>query len=80
MRMSATILNNIDTMKLVDTFSPYIFFFCIDEKDPKITISPGVTEKKLKGYFLKNNLCFYSDVIVESVTYGGVVSGGSHVR
>ena len=45
----------------------------------EITISPGVIERDLQKFFLENNVCFESDVIINSVTYGGVVSGGSHV-
>ena len=45
----------------------------------EVTISPGVTIKELNMFFLQNDICFESNVVPEEVTYGGVVSGGSHV-
>ena len=45
----------------------------------EVKISPGVIERDLQHFFIKNNVCFESDVIINSVTYGGVVSSGSHV-
>ena len=45
----------------------------------EVTISPGVIERHLQHFFIENNICFESDVIINSVTYGGVVSSGSHV-
>ena len=30
-------------------------------------------------FFLQNDVCFESDVILPTVTYGGVLSGGCHV-
>ena len=46
----------------------------------EVTISPGVTiNKELNMFFLQNDICFESNVVPEEVTYGGVVSGGSHV-
>ena len=44
-----------------------------------ITISPGVTTGELMAFFLNNGVCFESDVILSTVTYGGVLSGGCHV-
>ena len=46
----------------------------------EITISPGTTVNELKQFFFNNNICFESNVIIETVTYGGVVSSGCHVR
>ena len=31
------------------------------------------------AFFLKYDVCFDSDVILSTVTYGGVLSGGCHV-
>ena len=45
-----------------------------------VTISPGVTTGELMTFFLQNNVCFESDVILPNVTYGGILTGGCHVR
>ena len=45
-----------------------------------VTIVPGVTTGQLMQFFLANDVCFMADVILSSVTYGGVFSGGCHVR
>ena len=44
-----------------------------------MTISPGVTTGELMAFFLKYNVCFESDVLLPTVTYGGVLTGGCHV-
>lgn len=44
-----------------------------------VTIVPGVTTGQLMQFFLDNDVTFLSDVILPSVTYGGVFSGGCHV-
>lgn len=44
-----------------------------------MTIAPGVTTGQLMKFFLDNDVCFKADVILASVTYGGVFSGGCHV-
>ncbi len=44
-----------------------------------VTISPGVTTGELMEFFLNNEICFESDTIISTVTYGGVLSGGCHV-
>lgn len=44
-----------------------------------VTIAPGVTTGQLMQFFLDNEVTFKSDVILPSVTYGGVFSGGCHV-
>lgn len=44
-----------------------------------VTISPGVTTGELMQFFLLQGVCFESDVILPTVTYGGVLSGGCHV-
>ena len=44
-----------------------------------MTISPGVTGGELMSFFLKYDICFESDVVLPTVTYGGVLSGGCHV-
>ena len=60
----------------------YIFNY-IEEK--KVTISPGVTTGELGFVFLQQGVndgtrcCFLSDVVLGTVTYGGVVSTGCHV-
>ena len=51
----------------------------IDRDGKVVTISPGVTTGELMEFFLKYNVCFESDVILATVTYGGVLSGGCHV-
>lgn len=45
----------------------------------EVTLSPGVTGGELMEFFLNNDICFESDVILPTVTYGGVLSGGCHV-
>ena len=49
-------------------------------KERTITISPGVTTGELMTFFLQNDVCFESDVLLATVTYGGIFSGGCHVR
>ena len=44
-----------------------------------VILSPGVTTGELMEFFLENDICFESDVILPTVTYGGVMSGGCHV-
>ena len=45
-----------------------------------VTISPGVTNGELMAFFLKNKtVCFESGIILPTVTYGGILSGGCHV-
>ena len=44
-----------------------------------VTIAPGVTTGQLMQFFLDNDVTFLADVILPSVTYGGVLSGGCHV-
>ena len=44
-----------------------------------VTISPGVTGGELMKFFLQRDVCFESDVVLPTVTYGGVLSGGCHV-
>jgi len=39
----------------------------------------GVTTGQLMQFFLANDVCFMADVLLPSVTYGGVLSGGCHV-
>ena len=55
-----------------------ILNFCAAEK-MAVTISPGVTTGELMSFFLKHDVCFEADVILPTVTYGGVFSGGCHV-
>ena len=45
-----------------------------------VTISPGVTNGELMTFFLRNNICFESGIVLPNVTYGGVLTGGCHVR
>ena len=44
-----------------------------------MAISPGVTTGELMSFFLQFDVCFESDVVLPTVTYGGVFSGGCHV-
>ena len=44
-----------------------------------VTVSPGVTNGELMRVFLNNDICFESDIIIPTVTYGGGFSGGCHV-
>lgn len=48
--------------------------------DITVTIVPGVTTGELSKFFKKNNVCLKSDVILDKVTYGGVIATGCHVR
>lgn len=47
--------------------------------ETEVTIVPGVTTGQLMQFFLDNDVTFKSDLILPSVTYGGVFSGGCHV-
>ena len=59
----------------------YLFSESKSESEPRtVTISPGVTTGELMAFFLKYNICFESDVLLPTVTYGGIFSGGCHVR
>ena len=42
-------------------------------------IAPGVTTGELMKQFLAKNVCLESDVILPSVTYGGILTTGCHV-
>ena len=42
-------------------------------------IAPGVTTGELMKKCLANNICLESDVILTSVTYGGILTTGCHV-
>ena len=46
----------------------------------EVTISPGVTTGELMNLFMKEKICFKTDVIAQNFTYGGVLANGSHVR
>ena len=56
-----------------------IFFYADDDQKKYVAISPGVTTGELMSFFLQFDVCFESDVIIPTVTYGGVFSGGCHV-
>lgn len=49
-------------------------------EDITVTIVPGVTTGDLSKFFKKNNVCLKSNVILDKVTYGGVIATGCHVR
>ena len=51
-----------------------------ESEERTITISPGVTTGELMAFFLQHNICFESDVVLPTVTYGGVFTGACHVR
>ena len=44
-----------------------------------ITVSSGVAMTEIVDFFLKNNVCFESNAILEGVTIGGIVAPGCHV-
>ncbi|XP_020631040.1 uncharacterized protein LOC110068020 isoform X1 [Orbicella faveolata] len=48
------------------------------DEDITVTIVPGVTTGDLSMFFKKNNVCLKSDVILDKVTYGGVIATGCH--
>ena len=50
------------------------------DEDITVTIVPGVTTGDLSAFFKKNNVCLKSNVILDKVTYGGVIATGCHVR
>ena len=50
-----------------------------DPEKTTVTISPGVTTGELMAFFLANNICFESDAILSTMTYGGLFTGGCHV-
>jgi len=56
---------------------------CLNEPSSKsepitVTLVPGVTTGELSQFFTKNNVCLKSDVILDKVTYGGVIATGCH--
>ena len=61
-----------------------IFYFSLQpsskDGDITVTIVPGVTTGDLSKFFKKNNVCLKSNVILDKVTYGGVIATGCHVR
>ena len=48
--------------------------------DITVTVVPGLTTGDLSKFFTKNNVCLKSNVILDKVTYGGVIATGCHVR
>ena len=44
-----------------------------------ITAASGATVQELMDFFLKNDICFQSNVILRDVTVAGIVSTGCHV-
>ena len=58
-----------------------VFFFFLQGDDSlAVTIAPGVTTGELSEFFKRTNVCFKTDVILDKVTYGGVIAPGCHVR
>lgn len=49
-----------------------------ENKPITVKIAPGVTTGELSEFFTRNNLCLMSDVILDKVTYGGVIATGCH--
>ena len=56
-----------------------LIFLSFSIEKTEVTIVPGVTTGELMEFFLKNGVCFESDVILMNVTYGGVQTTGCHV-
>ena len=44
-----------------------------------ITAASGVNVQELMDFFLKENICFPSNVILRDVTVAGIISTGCHV-
>ena len=45
-----------------------------------ITLSPGVNNAEILNPMIKADVCFRSSVIIPTTTFGGMLSGGCHVR
>ena len=45
----------------------------------KVKMSPGATTGEMLDFSLNNNLCFESNAILLTVTYGGLLTTGCHV-
>ena len=45
-----------------------------------ITLSPGVNNAEILNSMIKADVCFRSSVIIPTTTFGGMLSGGCHVR
>ena len=58
----------------------FLFFFLQGDDTLAVTIAPGVTTGELSEFFKRTNVCFKTDVILDKVTYGGVIAPGCHVR
>lgn len=62
-------------------FVVVVFLFFLQGDDTlAVTIAPGVTTGELSEFFKRTNVCFKTDVILDKVTYGGVIAPGCHVR
>ena len=58
----------------------FFLFFLQGDDTLAVTIAPGVTTGELSEFFKRTNVCFKTDVILDKVTYGGVIAPGCHVR
>lgn len=58
----------------------FFSFFLQGDDTLAVTIAPGVTTGELSEFFKRTNVCFKTDVILDKVTYGGVIAPGCHVR
>lgn len=45
-----------------------------------ITLSPGVNNAEILNAMMAEGVCFRSSVIIPTTTFGGMLSGGCHVR
>lgn len=45
-----------------------------------ITVSPGVNNAEILNAMMAEGVCFRSSVIIPTTTFGGMLSGGCHVR
>ena len=45
-----------------------------------ITLSPGVNNAEILNAMMAEDVCFRSSVIIPTTTFGGMLSGGCHVR
>ena len=58
----------------------FFSYFLQGDHSLEVTIAPGVTTGELSEFFKRTNVCFKTDVILDKVTYGGVIAPGCHVR
>ena len=52
----------------------------IDKQNWTITVSPGCSNAEVLNDMIEEDVCFRSSVVMPTATFGGMLSGGCHVR